>query len=488
MASAAAIYATRDRGSPTADAPSIAVLPLADLSGGTSEYLADGIAETLISALSAVPGLRVAARTSAFSFKGKNQDVRSIGQALGVATVLEGSVQRAGDRLRVTAELINARDGFHLWSQTFDRNVADVFAVQDEVARAVVAALKIKLVGDTSTRVVDQGTTSLDAYNAYLQGLFFWNKRTSADLVRAEQFFNQAIAADSGFAKAWAALAATYVLFVPSEYDIKSLEPLEALDRAERAARHALTLDARSAEAYSALGNVLSQRGRLDESAEAFQRSIALDPRYPTARQWYTGTLAMQGKTAEGLEQILTAQRLDPLSLVIGVEAGEWLDVAGRRADATAQYERVRERYPDTYLLNLFAGQHFLVDRKFDRAAEFLGRLAIDLGADSASARRLESGIRDSSARAATLRRIAELDRRPEIAALNSRSGMAIAAYRALGDDDGGIGAFERAVDSQKWEGIYPGMVLAILGPELSARPRVQAAMHRFVERRRARQ
>jgi TolB-like protein len=207
IVAAAAIFARRERTVvPANEAPSIAVLPLADLSGGTNEYLADGIAETLINALSAVPGLRVAARTSAFSFKGKNQDVRSIAEALGVRTVLEGSVQRSGERLRVTAQLINAKDGFHLWSQTFDRNVTDVFAVQDEVARAVVSALQVKLVGETGVRVTDQGTESLDAYNAYLQGLFFWNKRTAADLVRAERFFSQAIAADSAFAKAWASL------------------------------------------------------------------------------------------------------------------------------------------------------------------------------------------------------------------------------------------------------------------------------------------
>jgi serine/threonine-protein kinase len=490
MAVTAAVYTTRGRATAgaTASTPSIAVLPLADLSGGTNEYLADGIAETLINALSAVPGLHVAARTSAFSFKGKNEDVRTIGEALGVATVLEGSVQRAGDRLRVTAQLINVKDGFHLWSQTFDRNVADVFAVQDEVARAVVSALKVKLVGDTSTRVVDQGTESLDAYNAYLQGLFFWNKRTVADIVRAERFFNQAIAADSGFAKAWAGLASTYVLFMRSEYDVKTLEPLEALHRAERAARRALALDAQSAEAYAALGNALGQRGRLDESAEAFQRAIAIDPRYPTARQWYTGTLAMQGKIAEGLDQILTAQRLDPLSLIIGVEAAEWLDAVGRRVDATAQYERSLERYPDTYVLHLFAGPHFLIDRRFDRAAELLGQLAVDLGADSAGGRRLADGLRDSSTRSATLRAITDRDPRPEVAALNRQPESAMAAYRALGDDDAAIGAFERAVDGPRWEWIYPGQMLAVLGPELSARPRVRAAMQRFIGRRRARQ
>jgi serine/threonine-protein kinase len=488
MAATAAIYATRGRAAAPADTPSIAVLPLADLSGGTNEYLADGIAETLISALSAVPGLQVAARTSAFSFKGKNQDVRSIGQALGVATVLEGSVQRAGDRLRVTAELINAKDGFHIWSKTFDRSVADVFAVQDEVARAVVSALQVKLVGDTAARVVDQGTTSVEAYNAYLQGLFFWNKRTPADLLRAEQFFTQAIAADSGFAKAWAGLASTYVLFHPSEYDIKQYTPDESLRLTEQAARHALALDDRSAEAYVALAYGLAHRGRLAEAADAFQRAIAIDPRYPTARQWYTGTLAMTGKIPEGLEQILAAQRLDPLSLVIGVEVGEWLDVVGRRAEAATQYERMLERYPNVYLLDYFAGLHFLIDHDFDRAAGLIGHMAVDLGADSAAGGRLAAGIRNPSTRAATLRAIANGDSRPEFVAVNAQPESAIAANRALGDEDGAIRALERSVDGPAYQRIYVASTMAVLGPDLRGRPGAQAAFQRLVRRLRGRE
>src|SRR5688500_10829100 len=335
VAASAAMCANRERTPAAAGAPSIAVLPFADLSGGANEYLADGIAETLINALSAVPGLSVTARTSAFSFKGRNEDVRTIGEALGVATVLEGSVQRAGDRLRITAQLINAKDGFHIWSQSFDRGVADVFAVQDEVARAVVSALRVKLAGGENARVVDEGTEDVAAYNAYLQGLFFWNKRTAADLVRSAEFFQQAIAADSGFATAWAGLAATYVLFTPSQYDVPGILVAEALDRAERAARKALSLNERSAAAYAALANALDQRGRLPEATEAFERAIAIDPRYPTAHQWYATTLVKAGRVSDALESMQTAQRLDPLSLIIGAELGEHLAVVGRRAEAT---------------------------------------------------------------------------------------------------------------------------------------------------------
>ncbi len=472
------LFARRDGDASASEAaPSVAVLPFADLSGGSNEYLADGMAETLINALSAVPGLNVAARTSTFSFKGKNQDVRTIGDALGVRAVLEGSVQRAGDKLRITAQLINANDGFHIWSQNFDRNVADVFAVQDEVAKAVVSALQVKLVGGTDTSVVQHGTKSLEAYNAYLQGLFFWNKRTAADLQRAATHFNDAIAADSAFAKAWAGLAATYLLYTPSEYDVKSVPRLQALARAEQAARRALALNERSAEAHAALGNTLVQRGQLAESEQAFRRAIELDSRYPTARQWYAGLLAKKGDLTQALEQMLIAQRLDPLSLVISAEAGEFLNANGRHAEANAIYERMVERYPVTYLTHLYGGLHFLVQRNFDRAPDLVSRLVIDLGADSAAGRRARGGLRDSTTRAATLRWLAETPMLPDVA---------IAAYRALGEDEAAITAFERAVDGPAYERIYLGHVLAILGPELSARPGTQAAIQRYIGRLRA--
>ena len=487
IAIAAVAFAKRTPVASAEGAPSVAVLPFADLSGGSNEYLADGMAETLINALSAVPGLSVAARTSAFSFKGRNEDVRAIGEALGVGTVLEGSVQRAGDRLRITAQLIDARNGFHVWSQSFDRNVADVFAVQDEVARAVVRALQVKLVGGASATVVEHGTRNLEAYNAYLQGLFFWNRRTAADLERAATFFHRAIAADSGFAKAWAGLAGTYVLFTPSEYDIRRYSAVEALELSERAARRAITLDPSSAEAYAALGNALDQRGRLEEADQAFQRAIAIDPRYPTAHQWYATTLVKTGRQADALEHVLMAQKLDPLSLIIGVEVAEHLDLMGRTAEARAQYERMLERYPNTYSLNYFGGLHFLVAGEFDRAATLLGNLAIDLGADSAVGRRLDSALRDPSTRSATLRALAAGDSTPDFAAVTRPAETSVAAWRALGDGDGVVAAFERAVDGPAYERIYISHALAVLGPELSARPRVQAATQRFLARLRAR-
>jgi len=457
--------------------PSIAVLPFVDLSGGSAEYLGDGIAETLIGALASVGGLRVAARTSAFSFKGRNEDVRAIAEALGVRSVLEGSVQRAGDRLRISAQLINAGDGFHLWSQTFDRDVADVFAVQDEVARAVVSALQVRLA--SGGRVVDQGTESLDAYNAYLQGLFHWNRRTAPDMERAAEYFQQAIAADSSFARAWAGLALAYVLFTPSEYDVRTITPAEALRRAERAARRALAIDSRLAEAHSALGDVFDQTGQLDSSLAAYERAIAADPRYATARQWYASHLAKRGRVAEGLKQMQQAEQLDPLSLVIGVEVAEFLDANGRNAEASAQYEKVLDRYPDAFLSTRFASIHFLAIGNFERASALFERFAVHAGADSGLTREFAARIRQPENRRAALR--------SALGAEPGRPEDIMAVHLALGDSAGAVAAFERTVDGPAYEQIYLSQVLAILGPELSATPHVQAAIQRFLGRLRQR-
>jgi len=341
-------------------------------------------------------------------------------------------------------------------------------------------------VGDTAASIVQHGTKSLESYNAYLQGLFFWNKRTAADLKRAIEHFQRSIAVDSGFAKAWAGLAATYVLYTPSEYNITDIAPVEALTRAERAARRALALNERSVEAYAALGNALDQRGHSQEAEEAFQRAIAIDPRYATAHQWYATPLAKLGRQSDALEHVLIAQRLDPLSLVIGAEAAEHLDAAGRTAEATAQYERMLERYSSAYVLNLFAGLHFLIQRDFARGAPLVAGLALDVGADSAASRRLEIALRDSATRTNALRSLAE-GTLPNAVALTAVPEVRIAAYRSLGDDEGAIRAFEQAVDGPLYERIYINHVRAILGPELSARPRAQAATQRFVARLRAR-
>ena len=359
---------------PASDTPSLAVLPFVALGGDEVEYLGDGIAETLINALANLEGLQVAARTSAFSFKGTSADVRTIGRDLGVGAVLEGSVQRAGDRIRVTAQLIDATNGFHLWSQSFDRDVGDVFAVQDEVARAVAGALRVTLLGEPEAPVVDEGTTNLTAYDAYLLGRFHWNKRTAADLELAAKFYDDAIAADSAYARAWAGLAEAYNLFHPSEYEVASIPWPEAARRGEAAARQALNLDSTSVEAYTALAAILEKQKRFAEAERMFQRAINIDPQYPTAHQWYGGLLLSLGRLDEGLREFQTAVSLDPLSFVISLELVESLDAVGRTDEATTLFNRLAAEYDDAPLIHMYGSMHFMVTGDIDRAAGHFDR------------------------------------------------------------------------------------------------------------------
>jgi TolB-like protein/Tfp pilus assembly protein PilF len=290
---------------------SVAVLPFADLSPDrTSEYFGDGIAETLISALGRVAGLDVAARTSAFSFRGRNVDVREIGSALGVTTVLEGSVQRAGDKLRITAQLVKATDGVSLWSETFDRSATDIFAVQDEVARAVIEALKGNVLA-TGARGVATATRDPVAYDLYLQGRFFQEKRTTNDARRAIRLFEQAIARDSGFAQAWTGLADAYL--VQASYS--NVQPGTTLAAARRAIDRALTIDPGLGEAQVTRAYLLFvQDWDWIAADSAFQRALALVPSYSVAHKWYSDVLHVQGRQAAMLRELARARELDPLS------------------------------------------------------------------------------------------------------------------------------------------------------------------------------
>ncbi|MEP6766390.1 MAG: hypothetical protein ABJB66_18905, partial [Gemmatimonadaceae bacterium] len=261
---------------------SVAVLPFTDLSPGrANDYLGDGIAETVTSALGRVPGLQVAARTSAFSFRAQNVDVREIGTKLGVATVLTGSVQRAGDKLRITAQLVKTSDGVSEWSDTFDRSAADIFAVQDEVTRAVIAALKGKvLAANTSGSVT--ATSDPQAYDLYLQGRFFQTKRTTGDVIRAIGLFKQAIARDSTFAQAWAGLADAYI--VQAFYSNVSAVPTltasrEAVDRALAIAPALVEAQVTRAYLFWALD------WNWPAADKAFQQVLALGPNYSIAHK-----------------------------------------------------------------------------------------------------------------------------------------------------------------------------------------------------------
>lgn len=289
---------------------SIAVLPFNDLSpGGDQGYFSDGMAEELLNALAKVKDLKVAGRTSSFSFKGKNEDLRSIGKALGVATVLEGSVRKQGDKVRITAQLIQASDGFHLWSETYDGDLADVFELQERIARSITDALKVVLVGDQEQRLVPVATQSPEAYALFLKATDIFNRRDGAHIPDAIAQLEEAIRLDPVYARAYSKLAAVYA--VSSDYTSMSI--LDTVAATERNARHAIDLAPSLAEPYAALSVTFSAQRRHAEALALLNKAVTLDPRDTTAQFWLGTQLIRTGYTSQGIAQLDRALALDPL-------------------------------------------------------------------------------------------------------------------------------------------------------------------------------
>jgi len=324
--------------------PTIAVMPFADMSPDKDqEYFCDGMAEEIINALTGVDGLRVIARTSAFAFKGKDEDIREIGRKLSAGTLLEGSVRKAGSRLRVTAQLINVADGCHLWSERYERELEDVFAVQDEIALAIVDKLKLGLIGEDAFAGGRRRTKDLKAYNLYLKGRYHWNKRTPEEVRKGLECFREAVERDPDYGPAYVGIADCCIILE----NLGELAPKEAYHEADAAVKSALEIDDGVAEAHATLGWIKMDRDHdWDAGEREFLRAIELDPGYATARHWYSLYLAAVNRQEEALEQIELAQQLDPLSPMIGTLVAYMLAGLGRHDQAIEQLERTLQMDP----------------------------------------------------------------------------------------------------------------------------------------------
>jgi len=299
---------------------SIAVLPFTNLSGDASkDYFSDGMSEELLNLLARVPGLQVAARTSAFAYKGRNVDIREVGRELGVETVLEGSVRQSGDQVRITAQLIDTESGFHIWSETYDRRMADIFAVQDEIATAIVDKLKIELAPKEQQLAQRETapTQNVEAYEFYLQARAIWKRRGEDNLKRAIELYQSALARDPGFARAHAALASAYVV-LPG-YTAADGDEEQYLQMAEQSARQALALDPKIGEAHAVLAQINAERGNLLDAESGFFFAISLEPNEPTPHQWYSILLQKVGRLDAALEQARRAYELDPSAPVLAL-------------------------------------------------------------------------------------------------------------------------------------------------------------------------
>jgi serine/threonine-protein kinase len=302
---------------------SIAVLPFLSMSSDPeNEYLSDGLTEDLIMAFSQLKGLRVPARTSSFAFKGRNEDIRRIGQQLNVNTILEGSVRKLGSRLRITAQLISVAEGNHLWSQTFDREMQDVFAIQDEITHAIVQALEMQLIGAGDQPLAKHGTYNTDAYQLYLQARYHFYKFTSEGFRRCIECCEKALQIEPSYALAHAALSLCYQ--TAWFYGHLSFEEkLAAIGPHDLAAEKAVELDPNLAETHTVLAVVrFYNKGDWARAEDSFKQAIKLNPNYVTAHEHYAVFLACRRRTDEAIAHARLAQQLDPLSPMINLHVG----------------------------------------------------------------------------------------------------------------------------------------------------------------------
>jgi len=458
----------------TAQQKSVAVLPFVNMSADKAdEYLSDGISEEIITALSKIRGLKVPARTSCFAFKGKNEDIRRIGEQLGVRTVLEGSISKVGNQLRVTAQLINIADGFHVWSETYDRALDDLLAIRTDVAARVVEALKGQLLGEERQQLAKRTTDNAEAYRLYLKGRYHWNRRTGEDIKQAIEYFNQAIGKDPSYALAYAGLADCYVIL--NEY--AGLPGGETYPKARAAALKALELDSTLAEPHAALAYIKAYVDWDWTGAEAeFRQAIALDPNYATAHHWFEVVLDSLHRHEEALAEIKLAQELDPLSPVINANLGSELDFNGKTDLAIEVLHKQIALDPSFLVAHQTLGQVYLGQGKRSEAiAEFetMHRLdgsgvygLVHLGFAYARVGRSKEAQRIVS-------QLLELQRQ----GFDYRGDIAMVQH-ALGDDEGALDSLEKALAEHSptvdWLNFDP------YSKDLRLHPRAQAILKKM--------
>jgi adenylate cyclase len=344
----------------------IAILPFANISSDQAdEYFSDGMTEELISSVSKIKGLRVIARTSVMRYKGANKPIAEIGRELNVGSVLEGSVRKAGNKIRISIQLIDTWKEEPRWSQTFDREVKDVFEIQSEIAHHIGEALRDYVLGGTPRDEPRHATTKTGAYINYLHGRQFWNKRTEEDLKRAVRFFQKALKIDRNYPRSYVGLADSYAALALLEF----MAPHHAYPKAKAAVRKALVLDPRLADAYTSLGLIRFQYDWNWQGAEkALKRAIELNSNYAPAHHFYADYLKAMGRFDEALTEIEKARELDPLSLAINTGVGHVLYLSGQYDRAIEEYKRVVEMDPSFMATHVWFGRPYLEKGMFAEA------------------------------------------------------------------------------------------------------------------------
>ena len=358
----------------------IAVLPFTNMSGDPQdEYFSDGMTEDILTQLSKIAGIKVISRTSVMRYKGTTKTIRDIGNELHAGVILEGSVRRAGDQVRITAQLIDANTDEHVWAENYDKEFKQIFAIQSDVAQRVAAALKIQLMGDEKQSVEKEATQNLEAYNLYLKGRFYLSKRTEEALKNAIDYFQQALERDTTYAAAYAGLADSYTLLALLGF----LPPHEAFPKAKIAAEKAIAIDPMIAAAHASLGVVRFQYEWNWSGAELeFKRAISLNANYAIAHHNYADFLKGMGRFDQALEEIRKAQELDPLSLPINTGVGHVLYLSRHYDQAIEQYRRTLEMDPNFLQARLWFGRPYLQKHMYKEAIAEL-QAAVQLSGNS---------------------------------------------------------------------------------------------------------
>jgi serine/threonine protein kinase/Tfp pilus assembly protein PilF len=354
---------------------SIAVLPFVDLSPQKDqEYFCDGLAEELINSLTHISELRVAARSSSFAFKGKDLDIREVGKTLGVETVLEGSVRKAGNRLRITAQIINVSNGYHIWSERYDRDMDDIFAIQDEISLAIIDNLKVKLLKGEKTKIVKRHTENKEAYNLYLKGRYFWNRRHEGDMMKAIECYQQALAKDPSYALPYVGIADVFNVFGLWSF----IDPKEAFAKAKAAVSKALELDNALGDAYTSLGYInMCFDWNWAAAEKNYKQGIELSPKNAYAHAWYSIFLIGRKRNDEAIEEAQKALEFEPLSPIMNALVGVVEGSGGHTEKGKEQLQKALEMEPNLPMGHLWLGQlYFMSPEDYEKAIVHLQKAA----------------------------------------------------------------------------------------------------------------
>jgi TolB-like protein/DNA-binding winged helix-turn-helix (wHTH) protein/Flp pilus assembly protein TadD len=453
---------------------SLAVLPLENLSGDSSqEYFADGMTDELITQLAQIRALRVISRSSVMGYKHLHKPLTEIARELNVEAVVEGSILRSGDRVRITAQLIRVPADEHIWAQSFEGNLSDTLALQGKVAQAVADRIRVTLSNTENAALQKTQSVNVQAYDDYLKGRFYWNQRTREGLKQAIDYFKSSIAAEPKYAEAYAGLADSYALSGDWEYGI--LAPAQAFAQAKQAAYQALALNDNLSEAHTSLAFVLDLYGWDWEGAEEqYQLAIALSPGYATAHHWYAFHLLLMGHIGAGIDELRIAENLDPLSLIIGADVADALCIAHRFDESVQQSRKTLTLGPNFALGHFELGQALVQVRQYGAAiAEFHKAIEI-AGHRAVFDSNLAYAYAVSGRKAEAVQIAKELQLRPD-SNLSANENIAL-IFAGLGDADQAMIWLNKAYDAR----FNPSILLRPGFDFLRQDPRFKDLRHRI--------